>query len=72
MMKRFKIFLARQWPLIGFVLPVLFIGFHLANVYNCTAIFNEYTLGLAGTMAGASGTYWIDRKLAAKRAMRHA
>jgi hypothetical protein len=52
------------WPLIGFVVPTLIIGFGFVIPRSCIAGINELTVGFAATVVGASLTYWLGLRLA--------
>ena len=47
------------WPLIGFVVPTLVIGFGFVIPGSCIAGINELTIGFVATVAGACVTYWL-------------
>jgi hypothetical protein len=46
------------WPLIGFVVPTLLIGFGYVIPKSCIAGVNELTLGFLSSVIGACVTYW--------------
>ena len=46
-------------PLIGFVVPTIFIGFGFVIPRSCIAGFNHLTVGFAATVGGACLTYWL-------------
>ncbi len=46
------------WPLVGFVLPTLAIGFGYVIPKSCIAGINELTLGFLSSVLGACVTYW--------------
>jgi hypothetical protein len=46
------------FPLIGFVLPTLLIGFGYVIPKSCIAGINELTIGFLTSVLGASVTYW--------------
>jgi hypothetical protein len=46
------------WPLVGFVVPTLVIGFGYVIPKSCIAGFNELTLGFLSSVVGACVTYW--------------
>ncbi|MCZ6872747.1 MAG: hypothetical protein O7G88_04330 [bacterium] len=46
------------YPLIGFVLPTLLVGYGLMIPRSCIAGLNELTIGFGGTVVGACLTYW--------------
>jgi len=45
------------WPLVGFVVPTVVIGFGYVIPKSCIAGVNELTLGFASTVLGAVVTY---------------
>jgi ABC-type Fe3+ transport system permease subunit len=45
------------WPLVGFVVPTVVIGYGFVIPRSCIAGVNELTLGFASTIAGACVTY---------------
>lgn len=47
------------WPLIGFVVPTLGIGFGWVIPRSCIAGINELTIGFLSSVIGACVTYWI-------------
>ena len=47
------------YPLIGFVVPTLFIGYGFVIPKSCIAGINDLTIGFATTVIGASVTYWM-------------
>jgi hypothetical protein len=51
--------LALAWPLVGFVVPTLVIGFGFVIPRSCIAGLNGLTIGFASTVAGACVTYWL-------------
>ena len=51
--------LAYLWPLVGFLVPTLIIGFGFVIPGSCIAGINELTLGFAGTVVAACLTYWL-------------
>jgi hypothetical protein len=48
------------YPLVGFVVPTLAIGYGLVIPRSCIAGLNDLTLGFATTVLGACLTYWFD------------
>jgi hypothetical protein len=46
------------WPLVGFVVPTLAIGFGYVIPKSCIAGINELTLGFLSSVLGACVTYW--------------
>ena len=47
------------WPLVGFVVPTLGIGFGWVIPKSCIAGINELTIGFMSSVIGACVTYWI-------------
>jgi hypothetical protein len=47
------------YPLVGFVVPTLAIGYGLVIPRSCIAGLNDLTLGFATTVLGACLTYWF-------------
>jgi hypothetical protein len=47
------------WPLVGFVVPTLGIGFGWVIPKSCIAGINELTIGFFSSVIGACVTYWI-------------
>lgn len=52
------------WPLIGFVVPTVVIGYGVVIPRSCIAGVNELTVGFASTVAGACLTYAAGVRLA--------
>lgn len=52
------------WPLVGFAVPSLVLGFGLVIPRSCIAGVNPLTVGYAATVAGACVTYLIGLRLA--------
>jgi hypothetical protein len=50
---------AYLYPLIGFVVPTLLIGYGVVIPKSCIAGVNELTIGFATTVIGACVTYWM-------------
>ncbi|HKA55928.1 MAG TPA: hypothetical protein VKJ47_19940 [Candidatus Binatia bacterium] len=46
------------YPLVGFVVPTLAIGYGLVIPRSCIAGLNDLTIGFATTVLGAGLTYW--------------
>jgi len=46
------------WPLVGFVVPTLGIGFGYVIPRSCIAGINELTIGFLSSVVGACVTYW--------------
>lgn len=47
------------WPLVGFVVPTVVIGFGYVIPKSCIAGINELTIGFASTVIGAMVTYGL-------------
>ena len=47
------------YPLLGFVVPTVIIGFGFVIPGSCIAGLNEHTLGFASAIAGAAFAYWL-------------
>ncbi len=47
------------YPLLGFVVPTVAIGFGLVIPKSCIAGMNDLTIGFAITVASACVTYWV-------------
>jgi len=54
------------YPLLGFVIPTVLIGYGIVIPRSCIAGVNELTLGFAATVAGACLTYWAGLRLAVR------
>jgi hypothetical protein len=52
------------YPLLGFVIPTVLIGYGIVIPRSCIAGVNDLTLGFAATVAGACLTYWAGLRLA--------
>lgn len=52
------------YPLLGFVIPTVLIGYGIVIPRSCIAGINELTLGFAATVAGACLTYLAGLRLA--------
>jgi ABC-type Fe3+ transport system permease subunit len=46
------------YPLLGFVIPTVVIGYGFVIPQSCIAGVNQLTVGFAATVAGACLTYW--------------
>jgi hypothetical protein len=55
------------WPLIGFVIPTLVLGFGFVIPKSCIAGLNELTIGFGSTVAGACLTYWLGLSAALRQ-----
>jgi len=51
------------WPLLGFVVPTLVIGFGFMIPKSCIAGINDLTLGFLSSVVGASVTYWAGVRM---------
>jgi len=51
--------LSYLYPLLGFVLPTLIIGYGLVIPQSCIAGINSLTIGFGTTVLGACITYWM-------------
>jgi hypothetical protein len=58
----FRSKMQRLWPLVGFVVPTLGIGYGVVIPASCIAGVNELTIGFASTVAGACVTYWVGQR----------
>jgi len=47
------------YPLVGFVVPTLLIGYGFVIPRSCIAGINDLTIGFAATVVGASVTYFL-------------
>jgi hypothetical protein len=47
------------YPLIGFILPTLIVGYGFVIPNSCIAGLNQLSLGFASTVAGACLTYFF-------------
>ena len=56
------------YPLLGFILPTVLIGYGFVIPRSCIAGWNELTLGFASTVIGAAITYWAGVRLALRGA----
>ena len=54
------------WPLVGFVVPTLGIGFGYVIPKSCIAGINELTIGFLSSVLGACVTYWAGVRSALK------
>jgi ABC-type Fe3+ transport system permease subunit len=52
------------WPLLGFVVPTVAIGYGYMIPRSCIAGVNDLTIGFAGTVAGACATYVVGVRMA--------
>jgi hypothetical protein len=51
--------LSYLYPLGGFVIPTLLIGYGFVIPKSCIAGVNDLTIGFASTVVGACVTYWM-------------
>jgi len=51
--------LSYLYPLVGFVIPTLFIGYGWVIPKSCIAGVNDLTIGFTTTVIGACVTYWF-------------
>ena len=54
------------YPLIGFVVPTLVIGYGVVIPRSCIAGVNDLTLGFTTTVLGACLTYWFGLQSAVR------
>lgn len=52
------------WPLAGFVIPTLAIGFGWVIPGSCIAGFNDLTMGFTATVIGACVAYYFGLRAA--------
>ena len=57
-----RIRMKQQWPLVGFVLPTVVIGYGVVIPASCIAGVNELTIGFGATVVGACVTYWLGQR----------
>jgi hypothetical protein len=50
------------FPLLGFVIPTILIGFGFIIPGSCIAGFNDLTVGFESTVASASLSYWLGMR----------
>ena len=55
------------WPLVGFVVPTVVIGYGFVIPRSCIAGVNELTLGFATTILGACVTYVMGVRAALRQ-----
>ena len=58
------------WPLIGFAVPTLGVGFGFVIPKSCIAGINDLTVGFAATVIGACVTYWLGLRSALRAKVR--
>jgi hypothetical protein len=51
--------LSYLYPLAGFVVPTVLIGYGIVIPRSCIAGVNDLTIGFATTIVGASATYFL-------------
>ena len=56
------------WPLLGFVVPTLVIGFGYVIPKSCIAGINDLTVGFLSSVVGASVTYWAGVRMVLREA----
>jgi hypothetical protein len=56
------------WPLVGFVVPTVVIGYGFVIPGSCIAGVNELTIGFTGTIVGACVTYVLGVRAALREA----
>lgn len=54
------------YPLIGFVIPTLVIGYGFVIPRSCIAGINDLTIGFASSVVGACMTYWFGVRAVAR------
>jgi hypothetical protein len=59
-----KMRLRHFYPLIGFVLQTIIVGYCFVIPRSCIAGFNKLSIGFAGTILGASLTYYLGLRAA--------
>ncbi|HEY8088131.1 MAG TPA: hypothetical protein VIF09_09800 [Polyangiaceae bacterium] len=55
------------WPLVGFVVPTVVIGYGFVIPRSCIAGVNELTIGFATTILGACATYVMGVRTALRQ-----
>lgn len=55
------------YPLLGFVVPTVVIGYGLVIPNSCIAGLNSQSVGFATTVVGACVTYWVGVRDALRR-----
>jgi len=63
MNRNYRTRIKRHWPLVGFLVPTLVIGYGVVIPASCIAGVNELTVGFAATVAGACLTYWLGQRV---------
>ena len=54
------------YPLIGFVIPTIVIGYGIVIPRSCIAGINDLTLGFASSVIGACATYYFGVRAVSK------
>ena len=54
------------YPLIGFVIPTVVIGYGIVIPRSCIAGINDLTIGFASSVVGACATYYFGVRAVAK------
>jgi hypothetical protein len=54
------------YPLAGFVIPTVIIGYGIVIPHSCIAGINDLTIGFATTVLGACSTYWFGVRAVAR------
>lgn len=54
------------YPLIGFVIPTVVIGYGIVIPRSCIAGINDLTVGFASSVIGACATYYFGGRAVAK------
>ena len=57
------------YPLIGFIVPTVVIGYGIMIPQSCIAGVNELTLGFGSTILGAGLTYWMGIRTVCRNQM---
>ena len=59
--------LSLAWPLVGFLVPTLVIGYGFVIPRSCIAGLNELTIGFGSTVAAAGLTYCLGVSVAGRQ-----
>ena len=54
------------YPLVGFVIPTVVIGYGIVIPHSCIAGFNDLTIGFASSVIGACATYYLGVRAVSK------
>ena len=54
------------YPLVGFVIPTVVIGYGIVIPRSCIAGFNDLTIGFASSVIGACATYYLGVRAVSK------